>query len=264
MGAPCPEYWSKRDGSLNSGNHNFSEWIDCENGEVEQLQRVMDSSKKCTWTRDRGKGVKVPDNYTVVKVKRNENAKIWRKYALKRIMIKEALNVIDEDEAEEDAFKEFPVKTGLAGPLAFMGSDQLDRSCNEWLLWHGTSEEGAKAICNVDFKQSKAGSVTGTLYGPGTYFAESCTKADEYAKEATEGDEAGCHMMLLCRVVGGRVKYTADPEPNAEELVESCQHGRFDSVLGDREKCRNTFKEFVVFGSDQAYPEFIVYYKRNY
>jgi hypothetical protein len=39
-------------------------------------------------------------------------------------------------------------------------------------------------------------------------------------------------------------------------------HGPYHSVLGDREKCRKTYKEFVVFASDQVYPEFIVTYKR--
>merc|ERR1711871_1398279 len=128
---------------------------------------------------------------------------------------------------------------------------QLDQTCNEWVLWHGTSIAGAKAICETDFKQSFAGSATGTLYGPGTYFAESCTKADEYAKS----DDSGEYVMLLVRVVGGRVRYTAEPEPDAQALTNDVLHGDYDTVLGDREKCRNTFKEIVVFGSDQAYPE---------
>eukprot|EP00427_Karlodinium_veneficum_P017479 CAMPEP_0169148164 /NCGR_PEP_ID=MMETSP1015-20121227/48688_1 /TAXON_ID=342587 /ORGANISM="Karlodinium micrum, Strain CCMP2283" /LENGTH=75 /DNA_ID=CAMNT_0009216581 /DNA_START=1 /DNA_END=225 /DNA_ORIENTATION=- len=73
------------------------------------------------------------------------------------------------------------VKTSI-GTIPFMRDDNLDPGCNEWFLWHGTSADGARNICETDFKQSKAGSATGTLYGPGTYFAESCTKADEYAK----------------------------------------------------------------------------------
>lgn len=39
------------------------------------------------------------------------------------------------------------------------------------------------AIAQDDFKLSFAGSTTGSMFGEGLYFAESCTKADEYAKD---------------------------------------------------------------------------------
>mmetsp|Transcript_40216 Transcript_40216/g.104146 ORF Transcript_40216/g.104146 Transcript_40216/m.104146 type:complete len:159 (-) Transcript_40216:69-545(-) len=155
------------------------------------------------------------------------------------------------------------VKTGAGGPFAFMKEEPLMTNCNEWFLLHGTSEQNAKLICENDFKQGKvAGTATGTLYGAGTYFAESSTKADEYAK-ATEADPE-IFTMLMCRVVGGRVKYTDEVEPKTEELVNACINGSYDSVVGDREKCRGTFKEFVIYASDQVYPEFIVYYKRKW
>merc|ERR1719387_2648924 len=95
--------------------------------------------------------------------------------------------------------------------------EPLDDRCNEWYLWHGTSFDGAVSICATDFKQSLAGSATGTLYGPGTYFSDSCTKADEYAKEG----ESGIRVMLLCRVMGGRVNYTDEVAPDAAELTHS-------------------------------------------
>lgn len=68
--------------------------------------------------------------------------------------------------------------------------------------------------------------------------------------------------MLLNRVVGGHVRYTDEPQPDAEQLTKEVVHGGYHSVLGDRGKCRGTFKEFVVFASDQVYPEYIVTYKR--
>lgn len=227
------------------------------------IQSIMDASVKRAWTRDRGRDADgkqnpVPIGYQVVKVQRNENHKIWRKYVLKKALIQKEVNNTDPD---LPAFQEHPVKTMNRGTPSFMSEAPLDSSCNEWFLWHGTSQKGARDICDGDFKQRFAGSATGTLYGPGTYFAESCTKADEYAKD-DQGD--GRYSMLLCRLVGGRVMYTDDPEPNATELVNSCLHGAYDSVLGDREKCRNTFKEFVIYGSDQAYPEYIVQYTRKW
>merc|ERR1712224_216224 len=90
-------------------------------------------------------------------------------------------------------------------------------------------------------KMILAGSSTGTLYGRGTYLAESITKADEYAKPNDKGEYA----VLLVRALGGNVRYIDAPEPDAEELVVSCVEGPYDCVLGDREKCKGTFREFI-------------------
>ena len=68
--------------------------------------------------------------------------------------------------------------------------------------------------------------------------------------------------MLLCRAMCGKVNYTAETYPNVDGLVASCTKGGFNSVMGDREKCRGTFREFIVYDNDQVYPEYIVYYKR--
>jgi len=40
--------------------------------------------------------------------------------------------------------------------------------------------------------------------------------------------------------------------------------GEYDCILGDREKCRGTFKEIVIYQSSQAYPEYLVYYRRKF
>lgn len=107
---------------------------------------------------------------------------------------------------------------------------------------------------------SRAGSSTGTLYGKGLYFAESITKADEYAKPNSEGRYA----VLLCRVIGGNVNYTDEVTPDPEALVHSCIEGEYDSVCGDREKTRGTYREFVLFDSEDVYVEYVIEYKRKY
>lgn len=103
-----------------------------------------------------------------------------------------------------------------------------------------------------------AGSATGTLYGRGSYFAESITKADEYSKE-----EDGLYTVLLCRVLGGRVKYTADRNPDPDALTRECTQGESDCILGDRIKISGTYREFIVFDTENVYPEYIVKYKRG-
>jgi hypothetical protein len=72
-----------------------------------------------------------------------------------------------------------------------------------------------------------AGTATGTLYGKGSYLAESITQADEYSK-----NEEGSFTVLLCRVLGGRVNYTDERTPDATELTRSCTEGDFDCILG--------------------------------
>ena len=45
--------------------------------------------------------------------------------------------------------------------------------------------------------------------------------------------------------------------------VSDVQSGGFHSVLGDREKARGTYREFVVYDQDQAYPEYLIIYRRT-
>ena len=40
-------------------------------------------------------------------------------------------------------------------------------------------------------------------------------------------------------------------------------NGPYHSVIGDREKCRGTFREIMVYDKNQAYPEWIVWYQRQ-
>jgi hypothetical protein len=139
--------------------------------------------------------------------------------------------------------------------------EPVDSSLNECWLWHGTSEAGVNGITDADFDMSRAGTATGTMFGRGLYFTESSLKADEYAM----ADSRGFAPLLLCRVILGRVKYCDHKSPwtIAEDLEKSVKSGRFDSVLGDRQKVRGTFREFIVFDSAQVYPEYIVWYSRQ-
>jgi len=138
-------------------------------------------------------------------------------------------------------------------------SEPIDPTKNEFYLWHGTTPAAAEAITTGDFRIDLAGSHAGTMYGRGIYFAEACSKSDEYTRETSDG----LRPLLLCRVLCGRVLYNDEHHPTVSKLVSSCTSGEYDCVLGDREKIRNTYREFIVFDNDQAYPEFIVWYRRK-
>jgi hypothetical protein len=135
----------------------------------------------------------------------------------------------------------------------------LVSSANEFILFHGTSPSSAQSICRKGFDMSYTGSHRGTLYGRGFYFAEASSKADEYA----ESDIDNIFTMLMCRVACGICRYSDEIRPDPHDLVESVTvRNTHHSVLGDREKAKGTYREFVIYEEDQAYPEYIVHYRR--
>ena len=134
----------------------------------------------------------------------------------------------------------------------------LDPRINEVLLFHGTNALAADSIAIENFKVNLAGSASGTLFGRGIYFAENCSKSDEYARA---DPKTGLSSLLLCRTVLGRWKLF-DQESVDPRACEDCVlRGDYHSVLGDRRKCRGTFREFVVFDDDQCYVEYVIWYK---
>merc|ERR1711924_5349 len=153
-------------------------------------------------TRDRGKHnpdhQSVPVKYEVVRAWRSENSRIWREYCIRRARLQQDRCEMSSD----DNFTEYKNVKSTNAWLKFRESKlRLSESCNEWYLFHGTNPTAAENICHNDFKISLA--THGTLYGRGTYFAESITKADEYAKPSPTGEYA----VILCRVIGGYVRY---------------------------------------------------------
>lgn len=230
------------------------------NQSLEQFQHLFDTTFRNIYTRDRKRhnpcNPNVPRGYKVVSAVRCENSQGWREYFVRRAQLSEDGKQLDTNN--------FRVYNDVKSTEAWKGTgdkaaNRLRPECNEWYLFHGTSTKNALSICHNSFKLSLAGGCTGTLYGRGAYFAESITKADEYAKPNDRGEYA----VLLCRVLGGRVMYTDEENPDPEELLQSCIEGPYDCILGDREKCRNTFREFVFYDSENLYPEYIIHYKRR-
>jgi len=140
----------------------------------------------------------------------------------------------------------------------------LDTDVNEVFLFHGTTPEAASSIAESAFNVDLAGIRTGMLYGSGIYFAEASSKADEYASCAPSGIYKDLYGMLVTRVVCGNPRVDDKRIPDAEKLREACtEPGRkYHSVVGDRERIRGTYREFVVYDNDAAYPEFVVIYSR--
>lgn len=134
---------------------------------------------------------------------------------------------------------------------------------NEFYLFHGTKPSAVKAICDEDFALNLSGTNAGTLYGNGLYFAEASSKGDEYANDDKQGIFSGLFALIVCRVACGNLYYTDEVKPDVQDIMDAVLTKRtHHAVLGDREKCRGTYREFIVFDQRQVYPEYVVIYQR--
>jgi len=215
------------------------------------LQQLLDETFKEVYTRDR-RGGEVPQRLVLVAATYIQNELNWVEYIQKR------------EEIRAEIRAEPLTGTELSRPktmdsAALKGLNNLDEEVQEAWMWHGTSKAGADGITSEDFRLTFAGNNAGTLYGRGIYLAEACSKSDEYTQESD-----GERYLLLCRSTLGRINYNDDSRPDVTELEDSCLKGRHHCVLGDREKIRGTYREFIVFDDDQVYPEYIVKYRRQY
>jgi len=231
--------------------------------EVEQFfQTLVDRTFKRVYTRDR-RGSKTPSGLKVLGVTRVANDANWAAYVARRDAIKGRLSWLSLRSSDWPMdVTHPPITQGLPEDIGLSQIPELDEAAREVWLWHGTSAAGAEGITTDDFNLDLCGSNAGTLYGRGIYLAESCTKSDEYAAP----DRRGVRHLLLCRASLGRVRYLDRDGFRPDELVQSCSGywAQWDSILGDREKLRGTFREFVLYDTDQVYPNYIVKYQRIY
>jgi len=195
----------------------------------------------------------MPTGYAVRRVIRVEDSSLWQAYVNKRDLIRE--------KRKGEAIHPFdpPCMTDAVVDQSGQVLAALDREINEVYLWHGTFVRSALSIAQDDFRIDLAGSNAGTMYGRGVYMAESSTKADEYAKDEPRGYYKGIYVVILCRVVMGKMYYTTQRDEDAGDRF---KQGETDSTMGDRAKGAGTFREFVVYDNDQVYPEYVLLYSR--
>jgi len=229
------------------------------------FQQMFDQTKASITTRDRSGAV--PTGYRVERIESVMNVDSWSAYISRRDKIVEQCQRV-----KGVAPLPLPIWESYSGPidtckgtvhqdiLANCNMPQLEVACNEFLLFHGTKPHAAELIVRNNFDMAFA-CKTG-LFGAGLYFAESCSKADEYVQP----DERGHFPLIICRVTLGRMNYcpNADPikDPGRTALEASCLRGEYHSVIGDRKKARGTYREFIVYDNFQVYPTFIVWYSR--
>lgn len=134
--------------------------------------------------------------------------------------------------------------------------EQCGKAINELQLFHGTRDDAnVPAIARQNFDFRLAGVANATVYGHGAYFAQTAAMSDTYAK--VENRER--MWMFLARAIIGRTTVgTRDmlrppllnPKKPEEGLFDSCSNSISNPQL------------YVVFDSDQCYPEYVISYTR--
>jgi len=287
--------------SMNSSSHTMV-WTDTpglvrieDDTLLANLQEALEHTHKSTdnWTRDRGCAIHgvngcdwkccnknrapVPTSYKLLTAYRNQNEELWQQYSmLKTAVQEECRRPIRPGDAIPPMTAHKVSTSGL--PL----SADLDESCNEYHLFHGSSSQKCASIASTNFRTDLAGAgatwkekgkAVGTpLYGFGVYLAEKITKADEYSKEVDEDDgilpedaEGEFYTVLVCRVMCGKAQVVTTNEIEVESLRKDVFAGPYHAVLGDRVSVLNKpYREVVVYEKDQCFPEFLLVYSRAY
>eukprot|EP00747_Dinoflagellata_sp_TGD_P011165 gnl/TRDRNA2_/TRDRNA2_120511_c1_seq2.p1 gnl/TRDRNA2_/TRDRNA2_120511_c1~~gnl/TRDRNA2_/TRDRNA2_120511_c1_seq2.p1 ORF type:complete len:608 (+),score=115.97 gnl/TRDRNA2_/TRDRNA2_120511_c1_seq2:130-1824(+) len=235
------------------------------------FQKLLDSTHQTHWTRDRAKrggGAAIADKFKLKRVVEIQNGTSWQNYDHRRSQIigeccppgREAFAPISDEQWDEWSGDIITAELGKEIVDACKLSP-LEPRCNEYLFFHGTNPKVADLIAENHFDISFA-SAQG-LFGAGLYFAESCSKSDEYVGRNSSYE----YPILVVRVVLGRPNYIDQrkpwEDPGRREMENSCKTGTYHSVLGDRIKASGTYREFVVYDHFQAYPHFILWYKRK-
>jgi len=178
-------------------------------------------------------------------------------------------------------------------------NQELDKSVNEFFLFHGTKNETIDKIIAEGFDERFAEEAG--MYGPGIYFAENSSKANQYVScpncdggAIKKGEKMECrcqgeieYRIILARVCLGtpflskdyshwrnskeerndktKIGYSPFPKTGCELCSNSgsCYH---DSVYAEDKTRGGDFlrmREFIVYDKRQTYPEFIIHYKRK-
>jgi len=275
----APIYW--KDGSrAGSSPH---EVVPATAEELRWMQELIDGTYIDKVTRDR-RGGRLANHFLVVAAVRSEHANLWDAFAKRRAVVGENVVAQAVSEGEPKLCKFWArgyCKYGenckyrhesvpeLITPKTVVACPGLTARCtlpqggnpsNEAYLMHGTNPTSAVAILRTDFKIDLAGASAGTMFGPGAYLAEASSKADEYAQDDKDGSYKGLFAMVVCRAVVGR-SFVAEQPGNYSDKVVS---GDFHTVVGDREKAVGTFREFILFHEESIFPEYAVFYRREF
>lgn len=162
----------------------------------------------------------------------------------------------------------------------------LDANANEYWLFHGCDANIIPILKDIGY-DPRVSSLDG-MFGGGFYLAENSSKSNQYISCPGCGKNAifrdiGCHCrnqdnlefsIILYRAVLGDVhiakKYDKAKYRGSERRVrrppsKEGQTDLYDSVMGESIKNngdRLNYREFILYEPGQAYPEYVINFKR--
>ncbi|XP_043914009.1 uncharacterized protein LOC122790525 [Protopterus annectens] len=134
---------------------------------------------------------------------------------------------------------------------------------NEVTVFHGTSEEACMSINKHGFDRSYAGKhgccahsirVKGTRYGYGVYFARSARQSDIYATSRHDGNS----FMYQAVILAGRYKIGHANMMTRPSRSHSDNTDLYDCLV-DNDRLPSVY---AIFHDDQAYPEYLITFRR--
>ena len=193
----------------------------------------------------------------VTRVLRIENGQLWSLYQTRQAFLREGLKA----NAERGAAPPPPAWLAVRAQQPPLDGVAESVAIDELLLFHGTSEAIALTIAEHGFDERMANDRG--FYGAGSYFADRSCKSHQYASQ--HKTNAGERVMLVCRVtMGWPCLIQTDNKGKRRPPPNPATPGRpFDSIFAESGVARGGQQhhhEFVVFHSNQAYAEFLVYY----
>ena len=182
---------------------------------------------------------------------RVENPALWRRYFVRREAIRREVEAVAVDKVQVEAH-----------------GQMVDERINECHLFHGSS--AIDMIVHGGMKQwhSNKGALNAAHYG--LYFGDCFSKSNNYtACEQCHSPRCdGCaerdwqFRLLLCRVTLGKAQGVSDKDRTLTSPVDGLH-----SVVAYQKEVNSSatfaFSEFVVYDNAQAYPQYIIYYRRR-
>ena len=208
-----------------------------------RFQQLMDYSCRSA-TLGQGRDQQLRMHYSrlaVQSVYRIQNDRLWVAYTTHRDLGEPVAERID------------PVTHQCRELQPWLDTCEFSQRANECYLWHGTKPEIVDILCAEGFDERVCS--LGGLFGAGAYFAEHCSKSDQYCTPMPPGDRNGTFYIFLARVAMGKFYRTNSARQNERRAP----HG-YDSVLGQVD--HNKYREFIVYDGWQCFPEYLIEYRR--
>mmetsp|Transcript_30172 Transcript_30172/g.33719 ORF Transcript_30172/g.33719 Transcript_30172/m.33719 type:complete len:499 (+) Transcript_30172:572-2068(+) len=226
-----------------------------------------------------------PSKYKVTRVVRLQDVMQWKLYNVQREKMQRQHKKYRDTPGYKETCKllrDNPIETSK------YSQQDMNKDIREVYLFHGTNISTTMKIKDLGF-DNRVGKVSG-MFGGGAYFADVSSKSAQYIPCSTcEGgnyfNKKRCTCTCkedqkdLCMIVSrvllgdfhlvkkydektykGTTKHPVRRPPNKEGL-----NGiTYDSVVAERKEWDGCveWREFVIYDRNQAYAEYLVYYKR--